>query len=123
MLEREATEKDAVAVALLKEVKTYRFISTLCLLRDVLEPLMKCCKSFQKDIIDVEETSTMLQTTLDVISILPDNPGPHSTRLTTTLEEEGSYQTISFHPTDSQKQETVNTSRKFVDSLMKETRK
>lgn len=73
-LEHEATSNEgdtALSLSLLKEVKTFKFISLLCLLRDVLEALTKCSKSFQRDIIDIEEASTMLQATLDDVTGLP----------------------------------------------------
>ena len=46
----------AKAWSLTKDVKTYKFIAMLCLLRDVWDPLTKCNKSFQKDI-DIEKSN------------------------------------------------------------------
>ena len=120
MLEHEVASNEgdtALSTSLLKDIKTYKFIALLCMLRDVLEPLTACSKSFQKDIIDVEETNTLLQATLDNVTSLAEYPGPHVAKLHASLEGEGKYQTIAFRATLHQKEETSNTCRNFVNAL------
>ena len=107
----------AKALSLTKDVKTYKFIAMLCLLRDVLDPLTKCSKSFQKDNIDIEEATNMVKATFDVISALPDHPGTHITRLHRSLEDGQGYQNIPFHITERQKRETKATCASFVRHL------
>lgn len=99
-----ANEGDTTLVeALYKDVKTYKFISTLCSLRDVLEPLMKCSKVFQGDIIDVEDTNTMLAATMDSIATLSEHPGTHLSDFHDSLDNDHEFKGIKFTATAHQK--------------------
>lgn len=122
-LENAATEKDATAAALLKEVKTYKFISTLCLLRDVLDALTKTSLLFQKDQIDIQESTNALNSQLDYIQSLPTVEGPHLARLHRSLDEEHGYQGINFMAGNAQRATAKNICQKFVDNIKTETNK
>lgn len=58
------------AKGILKEIKCFKFIATICLLRDVLETLGKLSKCFQKDIIDIHLVNSMITATKETISVL-----------------------------------------------------
>ena len=121
-LEHAATEKDATATGLLKEVKTYKFIATLCLLRDVLDAVTITSKVFQRDQIDIEDASRSLKALLDHIASLQEADGQHLERLHRSLEAETpEYQGISFTCTNAQKETTKATCKKFVDKIKAET--
>ena len=49
----------AQAKGILKTVKTFKFISTICMLADLLEAICKCSKVFQKDTLGVAEMTDM----------------------------------------------------------------
>ncbi|KAK7503565.1 hypothetical protein BaRGS_00005104 [Batillaria attramentaria] len=126
MLENDATPNagdTALTMSLLRDIKTYSFISLLCVLRDVLEPLTKCSKTFQRDVIDIEDATMMLDTTRDSISALPDHLGTHLTALNAALADGKSYQSISLQVTEQQKATTIATCRKFVGALQSEAGK
>ena len=115
-----ANEGDTTLVeALYKDVKTYKFISILCILRDVLEPLTKCSKVFQRDVIDVEDTSTMLAATMDSIATLPEHPGTHLSDHD-SLDNDHEFQGIRFTATAHQKRETKNLCQRFVTALQQQ---
>lgn len=119
MLENQATsnEGESSTLALLKEVKTYRFISILCLLCDVLQDLTSCSMFFQSDVLNIDVCMTMLQSTLDSISTLPAHPGDHLSKLHNSLDTTHSYQDIRFQASDRQREQTRSTCQKFVDGI------
>lgn len=126
ILENEATAGEgdyALALSLLKEVKTYKFIAMLCVLKDVISPLMKCSKYFQADHIDIELCTNMLEATFDDLSALPDHPGPNITKLHNSLDDHSSYQNINFSVTERQKASTTATCTAFIQNLTSEKNK
>ena len=58
------------AKGILKEIKSFKFIATICLLKDFLEILVKFSKCFQKDIIDIHQVNCMVTATKETISVL-----------------------------------------------------
>ena len=125
-MEHEATSNEgdsALALCLLREVKTYKFISLLCILRDVLEPIAICSKVFQKDDIDIENSSRMLKATLDSIIDLSHNPGQYTVDLNQKLNQDASYQGISFTASDALKSAATANCRRFVVAIQREAEK
>ena len=124
-LEDQATcndgESSTVALSLLKDIKNYKFIATLCLLLDVLEPITKCSKSFQKDVLNIEECCGMLKATVEAVSTLPEHPGSHLTQLHTALDGEERYQGVNFKASAHQKAQTAALSNTFVKNVLNET--
>ena len=57
------------AKGILKEIKSFKFIATICLLRDFLEILGKLSKCFQKDIIDIHQVNSMISATKETIAV------------------------------------------------------
>ena len=57
------------AKGILKEIKSFKFIATICLLKDFLEILGKLSKCFQKDIIDIHQVNCMVTATKETISV------------------------------------------------------
>ena len=51
------------AKGILKHLRTFKFISTLSLLNEILHVLDKACKMFQKDTLDIHQLKTMLAAT------------------------------------------------------------
>ena len=69
-LEHEATsgsgasgEGSAKAKGLKVIIQSYKFLATLCLLKEVLHGVTRCSKVFQSDVIDIDKMDTMLTVT------------------------------------------------------------
>ena len=124
-LEDQATSNDGesstLALSLLKDIKTYKFIATLCLLLDVLQPITKCSKSFQKDVLNIEECCGMLKATVEAVSTLPEHPGSHLIQLHTAPDGEERYQGVNFKASAHQKARTAALSNTFVKNVQNET--
>ena len=56
-------EGSAKAKGLKVTIQSYKFLATLCLLKEVLHGVTRCSKVFQSDVIDIDKMDTMLTVT------------------------------------------------------------
>ena len=96
----------------LKDVKTYKFTTILCLLPDTLDPLTKYS--------NMDECSNMLAATLTSISTLPTNPGTRMRHLHEALDNEQGYQGVHFQASAHQKAQTTAACKTFVKNIKTE---
>lgn len=78
-LDHEATgggDGAAKASGIKKKIKNYKFVASLCLLKDVLQAITKLSKVFQSDVINIDTMTTMLSTTRQHILSFQDNDPP-----------------------------------------------
>ena len=60
---------ESKAKGIWKEIKSVKFVTTICLLKDSLEILGKLSKCSQKDIIDIHQVNSMISATKETASI------------------------------------------------------
>lgn len=107
------------AKGLLKEVKSFKFISTICLLKDVLENLCKLSKCFQKEIVDIDQVVSLVASTKETLSVFEDadSDPPSVSDLITCLEESSQFQGIEISCSLHDRAMLAHLKRKFISNL------
>lgn len=126
MLEQEAARNEgdtALTLGLLQQVKSYKFIGLIAMLRDVLDEITKCSLKFQEDEINIEAASTMLEATLESVGAMPEDPGKHLRDLNDSLRLKKKFQGIKFTASATQKQQVISVLRSFVENIQSESNK
>ena len=103
----------AKAKGILKVIKTYKFIGTLCFLNDVLVVLTRCSKTFQKDDIDIHMVLDMLEASVTTLDDMPDSPGESFLNFIQQCQTQGEYQGIPLHGNE----EVKKVARQFVSHI------
>ena len=86
-LDREASENgEPTAHGLLNFMKTYKFVTCLYLLSDVLPHLSRLSRIFQKEKVDLSLIQPCLKTTIDAIKEYLHCPGPNLSKVDHVLE-------------------------------------
>ena len=64
------------AKCLSQKINSYRFLAKACMVLDVLIPIGKLSKVFQKDLIDVDTMNSTLDATITALETMKTTPGP-----------------------------------------------
>ncbi|XP_060067543.1 E3 SUMO-protein ligase KIAA1586-like [Ylistrum balloti] len=88
------TEGGAKAKGIGRDIKTFKFISVLCLLKDILNILCKLSRTFQRDIIDIQQVTSMVISARDTIQSFYHTDPPTVVDLLDTIEESDEYKGI-----------------------------
>ncbi|XP_069105241.1 zinc finger protein 862-like [Argopecten irradians] len=113
-------EGGAKAKGILKEIKTFKFISTLCLLKDVLGILCRVSKVFQKDVIDVDQVDSMVNSTKATLSAFERIDPPHVEELIESVDEYGEYKGVNVDYSLRRRLEFTAVKRLFVQHIVRE---
>ncbi|XP_053406543.1 uncharacterized protein C17orf113-like [Mercenaria mercenaria] len=110
------------AKGILKEVKTFKFISTVCLLKDILASLCKVSRFFQKDVIDIHHVVSMITATRDTLSAFerPDSETSTVLTLLESIEESGMFQGITLTCSLRDRAVLCSVRRNFVRHILRE---
>ena len=117
-LEYQATENgDPTALGLFTTVKSFKFVSCLLLLSDILPQLSRISLLFQKSDIQFSVVQSVVQATIATISDLIDNPGPNMHKLDQVLSEELRCYNITY--TDSEYHEFKhNITKPYITAII-----
>ncbi|XP_069138821.1 uncharacterized protein C17orf113-like [Argopecten irradians] len=114
------TEGGAKAKGIGKDIKTFKFIATLCLLRDVLDILCKLSRTFQKDIIDIQQVNSMVRSARDTIASFHTINPPTVEDLLDQIDESEEFRGISLSCSIRDRLIFRNIKRSFVRNLILE---
>ena len=112
-------DEDAAASGLLTKMNSFKFLSVVYILAEVLPHLAILSKSFQKGVIDFSQISPCIESTKDKLDDLIDNSTPQK-RLISDLHDGGRLQLLgvtNINDSPSNLAEMSNTLTKYVESL------
>ena len=112
-------DEDAAASGLLTKMNTFKFLSVVYILSEVLPHLAILSKSFQRGVIDFSQISPCIENTKDRLDALIDNSTPQK-RLISDLQDGGRLQLLgvsNINASPNNLAEMSNTLTKYVESL------
>lgn len=99
----------------------FKFISAICLLKDILGWICRLSKFFQKDIIDIHQVDTMISATKDTISMHDNVIEPPSVQhLLDCIDELDSYQGIALSCSLGDRMALAKLRKSFVQNILAE---
>ena len=116
------TEGGNKARGILRKIKCFKFLSALCLLRDILDLLDRTTKCFQKDNLDIQQLKNLINATKETImSYRPRIVQPPTVEdMILKTDEHSEYSGIEIHCSLNDRNIFNTMKILFIDNLVKE---